>query len=1042
MKQKYLFIFLTVLSAVFACEQLDESKLDKDNASVEEAKVEMTFTAVIEKDIDTKTLLVDSDNAGLKKVFWSPDDAIGVSNTTSYTYRDEWYGHWEEYSVSKFVASIDEPAASADFDGSAGFGDTFKAFYPYTETLRDSSGYFVFNLPMVQKYVAGSFDPNAAPMVATAAYGETFEFKNLCGIVAFNLTGTSAVKSIMFSGTDGNGVPVPVSGLFDVNPASSDLAIRQHSTFGYVQTSVTVDCVEPVQLNEAVPTTFYMMLPPATYADFSLIITTADGEIMMKSGKNLTITRSHLKPTGELEYVESEYVDLSAKGTSNSYIVEEAGLYSFKANVIGNGSYGYIQGTNFYPASPDISPKKVKLLWEDKPETVSSLALKDGRVNFMASGIEGNALIAVTDDSENILWSWHIWVTDQPQEQTYVNDKGTFHVLDRNIGATRADRGTGEEWRASRGLLYQWGRKDPFMQDIYPSKVNTALYMEEVIMMPTTFIAGSNPWLVSNDWNSSLWSSGTKTIYDPCPAGYRVAVKDIWYGFTKDGVNADRKIKINASGAFDHGWNFYHDANNNTTWYPATNRISYWGDVDWYENAGFMWHSNDGNSCLSFQYTSDIECYVRNINDNWIESHFGLPVRCMKDSGYEATSLPIITESECLEYAETSITMSCSVSDSGWGEVQDRGFIYSVNSDMTGAKTISCGPGTGEFSCVIDGLDTDSVYYIKAYATNSYGTSYSNVGRYRTMYTDGVTSLSNSQTANCYIVDPAPASYCFDAEIVGNGYSGYVSEADFYPQDPEIIPNSAELLWEDVSGIILDVIYQKGMVYFTTNGGEGNALIAVKDGTGKILWSWHIWVTDQPEGHTYRTSEGKVFVVMDRCLGSISSVIGDNGGALYYQWGRKDPFRFNGQSLITTFRSTFSNLSEAIASPMYYPTGEEWVSNQSTVLWSKDRKTIYDPCPAGWRVPGQEVWHGIRTLQDLDANGYGVVFGFYDSDSFWYPDTPRFDSSGNRDGDYTCDRTEFWTAEYGVSYYMNYNHNYSQGRSKCDAQPVRCMKDE
>ena len=53
---KYLFIFLTLLSAVFACEQLDESKLGGDT-SVESEKVQMTFSAVIEKDEETKTVL-------------------------------------------------------------------------------------------------------------------------------------------------------------------------------------------------------------------------------------------------------------------------------------------------------------------------------------------------------------------------------------------------------------------------------------------------------------------------------------------------------------------------------------------------------------------------------------------------------------------------------------------------------------------------------------------------------------------------------------------------------------------------------------------------------------------------------------------------------------------------------------------------------------------------------------------------------------------------------------------------------------------------
>ncbi len=235
---------------------------------------------------------------------------------------------------------------------------------------------------------------------------------------------------------------------------------------------------------------------------------------------------------------------------------------------------------------------------------------------------------------------------------------------------------------------------------------------------------------------------------------------------------------------------------------------------------------------------------------------------------------------------------------------------------------------------------------------------------------------------------------------------------------------------------------QNGMVYFMTNDIEGNALVAVKDTDNRILWSWHIWVTDAPEEHTYVTNEGKTFVVMDRYLGSTSGVIAENGGALYYQWGRKDPFKFNGSGLDVSFRTPFANLSEAVSAPMDYPQGDDWVTDMSTSLWSTTMKTIYDPCPDGWRVPSSEIWSGIRRLQDLDGDGYGVVFGFADTDSFWYPDAPRFDNYGNVEGSYTCDQTEVWTAEYGVSYFLKYLGNHTNSRTRCDAYPIRCMKDE
>ena len=1047
MKQKYLFIFLTVLSAVFACEQLDESKLDKGNTSVEEPKVEMTFTAVIEKDTDTKTVLVDGDDAKLKKVYWSPEDAIGVSNTKSFTWRDEWYGRWEEYSVSKFKARIDEPSASADFDGSAGFGDTFKAFYPYTEALRDSCGYFIFNLPQVQKYVDGSFDPNAAPMVATAAYGETFEFKNLCGIVAFNLTGTSAVKSIMFSGTDGNGTSIPVSGLFDVDPASSDLTIRQHSTFGYVYSSVSIDCVEPVQLNETEPTTFYMMLPPATYADFSLLITTADGEIMLKSGRNLTIARSHIKPTAGLEYVESVYVDLSAKGTANSYIVNEAGLYSFKADVVGNGTYGYVQGESFYPASPSIDPVNVRLLWEDKPGIISGLSLSEGRVNFMSTGQEGNVFIAVTDAQDNILWSWHLWITDQPQDQLYQNDKGNFSVMDRNLGAISAERGsTDQDWYDSRGLVYQWGRKDPFRNNVRPSNYQIQFYLEDVVLYPEYFSAGSGAWIKDKDRSDYLWSQTQKTIYDPCPAGYRVAVRDVWYGFTKDGADADRKTKINASGDFDKGWNFYYDGTN-TTWYPATTTVSYWGDMNEYIDRGYIWSAGFSNSqysyCMEYYYTADMSCSVWHMNHQSDQVN-GYPVRCMKDDGHETTKAPQVEFTGTTDVTTSSVTLNGKVTSEGWSAVTDRGFVWGTASDLSDGQSVSCGAGVGDYSYTLSALTAGSIYYVKAYAVNGYTTSYGEIHRFSTRYSDDAENLSSSGTANCYMVRPVAGTYSFDARGMGN------SPADL------IHAVSAELVWEvDGSRSVCDNIVDNarmsdGWILFElpSDVQPGNALIAAKDADGKIVWSWHIWVADFDPVATQQTYYTGV-VMMDRNLGAVVNApdyndLENTWASAYgtiYQWGRKDPLI---KVLMTEdLHGTFNSVEEASANPKTFAAGGTyWLSPFVSDLWQQYTKTKYDPCPEGWRVPYNKVFDGMYWQSNYT---YGIIMQVNDNQTTWFGYGDYIHSGG----DYYSNMGHgyYWTTDYQPYYsatealYLNYGWGRSN-MSPTDAYPVRCMKDE
>ncbi|WP_147293618.1 hypothetical protein [Chryseobacterium indoltheticum] len=90
---------------------------------------------------------------------------------------------------------------------------------------------------------------------------------------------------------------------------------------------------------------------------------------------------------------------------------------------------------------------------------------------------EGNAVIAYKIDGV-VYWSWHVWVTDDPTNgSTYKSyddvkrelSNGTVETIpnsewgwmDRNLGALGGTL-NGEGWNRSGGLMYQWGRKDPF----------------------------------------------------------------------------------------------------------------------------------------------------------------------------------------------------------------------------------------------------------------------------------------------------------------------------------------------------------------------------------------------------------------------------------------------------------------------------------------------------------------------------------------------------------------------------------------------------
>ena len=325
--------------------------------------------------------------------------------------------------------------------------------------------------------------------------------------------------------------------------------------------------------------------------------------------------------------------DLSATFSANCYIVSKKGLYKFKT-VKGNSSTSV------------GSVSSASILWETfgtntSPEyndLISAVCYKEGYIIFKTSDPfkEGNAVIAAKDANGNILWSWHIWLTDQPQGQVYYNGAGT--MMDRNLGATSATPGD----VGALGLLYQWGRKDPFLGSssissgveakstiTWPSPVSTNSSrgtVSYVTANPTTFVyASSSPY----DWryssrDNTLWTTSdkTKSIYDPCPAGWRVpdgGSNGIW---SKAGFDDTTYDSTNEGISFSISSSF-------TTWYPASG-YRYYGDgsLSFVGSLGYYWSASPFSDVaydLSFNYGG----YV---NPSYgINRAYGCSVRCLRE---------------------------------------------------------------------------------------------------------------------------------------------------------------------------------------------------------------------------------------------------------------------------------------------------------------------------------------------------------------------------------------------------------------------------
>ena len=107
-------------------------------------------------------------------------------------------------------------------------------------------------------------------------------------------------------------------------------------------------------------------------------------------------------------------------------------------------------------------------------------------------------------------------------------------------------------------------------------------------------------------------------------------------------------------------------------------------------------------------------------------SEYGVGYSRMLDALLDARALPVVSNITCQDSTFNSITVAASITYTGSTAVTDAGFCYSswTEPDISD-NTISLGAPNGSFSALIDGLTTGDTYYIRAYAKNDNGTSYS-----------------------------------------------------------------------------------------------------------------------------------------------------------------------------------------------------------------------------------------------------------------------------------------------------------------------------
>lgn len=352
-------------------------------------------------------------------------------------------------------------------------------------------------------------------------------------------------------------------------------------------------------------------------------------------------------------------IDVTHKGESAQRITPAKVdvIWQTDVFVIDYDSYDAEKGTfTFYVGSEDVKDTDGKVI--------------ENRIPY------GNALVGAYDEDDNIIWSWHLWLTPDIESGVIKTSVGEF--MDRNLGAFVNSNGSTDtdDIYNSYGLYYQWGRKEPFVrpldykfssnkdQQVYSGSGAKKLFryvtaeivdgeerkypfgtMEYAIADPFTFLLGTEAnafdWLSgSND--KTMWQNGSKGLYDPCPRGWRVPDGDTFTAFDIDTMEDAAAL---ADVRNMYGWHLVDKATGVKMFMPGAGRRSYENGVltnvnnYGYENnpmpwIGYYWTASaTGNQAQSMFFDLNTTRAVNNRYEAQKAMYRGngMQIRCVRD---------------------------------------------------------------------------------------------------------------------------------------------------------------------------------------------------------------------------------------------------------------------------------------------------------------------------------------------------------------------------------------------------------------------------
>ena len=490
-----------VLSVFAACGNGKIDPVDPDTPQKEEVAPET----------HTLTFVLPSDGA---KSAWVPGDQIVVHG---------------EYAKDQVTVTL----AASDISGDGKSATkTVDGLRPYRRDDCTSSLYASYPADVVDNlkhcFFYSKFSTTNRQLMAACNNGDTFQFQNVCGALSLSVEGDYEGYLLSTPKKDALGFE-----FLQVKITDTEQLFAQYKGTPILQIEA------PLSTSQIL-----IYLPDGTSLEGGFTLKLMQGGDYTKIYRHtdpVEIARGSVAAIGDITADLQDYenpfapdiIDLDAEGTANSYIVTLPGSYKFKA-VMGNNPIAFLD-------DPDIA----SVLWEtwnDNSEVtpgsvLESASYAEDYIIIHTPDVlhPGNAVVAVRNADGEILWSWHIWIPETSVGTSSFSGIMGEDLMDRNLGALVATvDGEASVDPRSYGLMYQWGRKDPFTAagEFNGSSPATwagepdevadgQITLEESIAFPRRLGHVNNgDWLLEAD--DLLWTETEKTLYDPCPPGYRV----------------------------------------------------------------------------------------------------------------------------------------------------------------------------------------------------------------------------------------------------------------------------------------------------------------------------------------------------------------------------------------------------------------------------------------------------------------------------------------------------------------------------------------